>query len=359
MKSWRNLFFSTVTVILVLGSVCFIGCSKEEPTLIPIRVGWQTSWVPQAQLAMVLKRTNLLHLNGLRGEFSGFTYGGPLAEAALADKVDTLFAADQPAINLIARGAKWKIVSKCTHFRDALLVPLASPVMNVTDLRGKKIAVPFGSGAHRIVLELVREAGLDPAKDLTLVNVDVTEINAIVQAGPVDEVNALWRGEIAAAANWDPNIADFEEKKLARVLVEKPLFGVTAMSEKFIHTNPQAAVAFIKALQEAVFYYGKHETEANTWYSQELNIKLSPIVLSRSASFDQNLKADSVDKVVLSFTAAEIQVLQNSSDFAFGAGLIKTHPVAKDIVDTDLIARAKKSLAGDKFNPETVRPVTQ
>ena len=98
--------------------------------------------------------------------------------------------------------------------------------------------------------------------------------------------------------------------------------------------------------------YRKHEAEANTWYSQELNINLSPQVLSRSASFDKNLKADSVDKVDLSFSDAEIQVLQNSSDFAFGAGLIKTHPVAKEVVDTNLIDVARQRLrSSDRVGP--------
>jgi ABC-type nitrate/sulfonate/bicarbonate transport system substrate-binding protein len=357
MKVCKLVVLSAVIAALAITSFFLVGCTKKQEPLTPIRVGWQTSWVPQAQLAMVLKRTNVLQLNGLQGEFKGFTYGGPLAEAALADQIDTLFAADQPAINLIARGANWKIVSKCIDFRDALLIPIDSPVSKVADLRGKKIAVPFGSGAHRIVLELLTEAGLDPAKDVTLVNIDVTEINAMIQGGAVDEAKSLWRGEIAAAANWDPNIADFEEKKLVRVLLEKPLFGVMAMSEKFIQANPQAAVNFVMALHEAVFYYGKHEAEANTWYAQELNIQLSPQVLSRSATFDQNLKADSLANVVLSFTDSEIQILQNSSDFAFAAGLIKTHPLAKEVVDNILINQAQQRLRSSDKATSLVQPV--
>src|SRR5262245_50571137 len=91
-----------VLLLLVIG-IQLAACTGEKtnsgPT--PIRIGWQTAWVPQAQLAMVLKNTKFLESNGLRGEFKSFSYGGPLSEAALADQIDVLFAADQPAINLI------------------------------------------------------------------------------------------------------------------------------------------------------------------------------------------------------------------------------------------------------------------
>ena len=332
-----------VLLLLAVG-IQLAACTGEKtssgPT--PIRIGWQTAWVPQAQLAMVLKNTKFLESNGLRGEFKSFSYGGPLSEAALADQIDVLFAADQPAINLIARGAKWKIVSKSIYFRDSLLVPVDSDSQTVADLRGKNIAVPFGSGAHRIAIELLTEAGLDAEKDVKLINLDVTEIAAMIKANSAGGGSKVWRGDIAGALIWDPHIAEFEQKKLARVLAEKPLFGVTAMSEKFMQANKAAAASFVRTLQESLFYYALHGPEADNWYAQEVKIDFDRNILRRSASFDQNLKAESIDRIDISFTDADIRTLQNSSDFAFKAGLIKTRPIAKDIVDTDLIGATVK-----------------
>jgi ABC-type nitrate/sulfonate/bicarbonate transport system substrate-binding protein len=327
-----------VSLLLVVPA----SCGRKQTSLPLIRVGWQTSWATQAQLAMVLKHTNIPELNGLRVELRGFQYGGPLGEAALAGQIDTLFAADQPAINLIARGAKWKIVSKCIGFRDALMVPAESSAKGVADLRGKKIAVPFGSGAHRIVIELVKEAGLDVQKDVTLVNLDAAEINATVQGGVVDKEKQTWRGEIAAVASWDPSIAQFEDQKIARTLVEKRLFGVTAMSEDFMKANPKAAEVFLRVLHMALWYYGKHPEQADTWYTQEINISLKPAILRRSASYDENLGATTPGQIDLSLSEADIAVLQASSDFAFGSGLIKTHPVAKSASQNGHAERARR-----------------
>jgi len=125
------------------------------------------------------------------------------------------------------------------------------------------------------------------------------------------------------------------------------------MSEDFMKANPKAAEAFLRALHQALWYYGKHPEQADTWYTQELNISLKPAILRRSASYDENLGATIPDQIDLSLSEADIAVLQASSDFAFGAGLIKTHPVAKEVVDAELLARAKQSLLKEK--PDTTR----
>ena len=61
------------------------------PALQPIRIGWQTTWATQGQLAVILMKTDILKNLGFEPEFVGFSYGGPLNEGALAGEVDVLF----------------------------------------------------------------------------------------------------------------------------------------------------------------------------------------------------------------------------------------------------------------------------
>ncbi len=90
--------------IIVLGSIFSILLKERESTdsavknLTQIRIGWQTPWATQGQLTQVLKHTDILKNNHIVGDFKGFSYGGPLNEAALANEVDVIFTADQPAI---------------------------------------------------------------------------------------------------------------------------------------------------------------------------------------------------------------------------------------------------------------------
>ena len=70
---------------------------------VPIRIGWQIPAVTQAAIVQVLKRTDVLAIHGLDPSLVPFSYGTPEVEAALAGKLDALFAGDQPTINLVAR----------------------------------------------------------------------------------------------------------------------------------------------------------------------------------------------------------------------------------------------------------------
>ena len=77
---------------LILGllfvSLLLVSCAQEIDTFsaqqtdtTPIRIGWLVSWGTQGQIAQTLKHTDILEKNSLQGEFKGFSYGGPLAEA--------------------------------------------------------------------------------------------------------------------------------------------------------------------------------------------------------------------------------------------------------------------------------------
>jgi ABC-type nitrate/sulfonate/bicarbonate transport system substrate-binding protein len=192
------------------------GCEKQNShpqpqTTVPICIGWQTGWATQGQFAEVLKRTDILERHGLAGDFKGFSYGGPLNEAALAGEVDVIFTADQPAATLIARGAKWKIVARLIDFRACLIVPPDSPAKTTADLRGKTVAVPYGSATHRIVLSMLKKAGLTPGANVKLRNLDILEQSALAQTSS----GGRW-GEVDVLASWDPTVAPGDQETRAR-----------------------------------------------------------------------------------------------------------------------------------------------
>lgn len=151
--------------------------AEETDSSAPIRIGWQIPAATQGQLLQVIKRSNLLHIHGLDPSLVPFSYGGPQVEAAFAGELDVVFAGDQPVINLIARGGKWKIVARLYEDRVSIMIPPNSPVANVQELRGKTVASPFGSIAHRDAFLLQQAAGLDPAKDVSNQDFDILDIS--------------------------------------------------------------------------------------------------------------------------------------------------------------------------------------
>ncbi len=55
----------------------------------------------------------------------------------------------------------------------------ADPVL----LKGKTIALPMGAAAERITVAALKKAGLDPAKDVKILNLDIREQGPLVLGG--------------------------------------------------------------------------------------------------------------------------------------------------------------------------------
>lgn len=300
-----------------------------------IRVGWQTGWATQGQLAQVLNRTNILERHGLAGEFKGFSYGGPLNEAALAGELDVIFTADQPATTLVARGGKWKIVARLIDFRACLIVPPDSSAKTTVDLRGKTLAIPFGSGTHRIALSMLKSAGLTPDTDVKLRNLDILEQASLAQT----DSGGRW-GDVDAMASWDPTVALLEWKKLARVLESRPALSVVVMSEDFIKKNPEAVVRFLKAYRLAYAYYGTHQQQANAWFVEATKTDIPSAVLDAAAAFERNMKAKSVADVQVSLSDPEIAIIQEGADFGLSQKLTARSPRMSDAIDQSFLNSA-------------------
>lgn len=347
-------YLSAIGVLLFLLMLSACGNNAPEQRaaeLVPIHIGYQTAWTGQGQIAHVLKRTNILELNGLKGEFTGFTYGMPLSEAALAGEVDVGFAADQPIVSLLARGGKFKVVARIPNGRAAIIVPLESDIRTIADLKGKILAIPFGSSTHRIALGMLRDAGLDPDRDLKIINMDITEQAGVVSAG----TDKQWKGAVDALASWDPNILIFENKGFARVLKQEVALGFAYLSEDFIQQHPEATVAFIKSFIEAYYYYVTNQAQANQWFAEEARIQFDPALLDVAASFEPNMQAKEITDIDVRLTENHLAQMRAGAEFAYSRKLITAKPDLEQAFDTALVDQAEKLIAEEPLEWSNVR----
>lgn len=329
----------TCLVVGILLGFPAMGCSKKPETAakpsVPVRIGWQIPLATQGQIVQVLKRTDLLETHGLQAGFVPFSYGGPQSEAALAGELDVMFVGDQPAVNLIARGGKWKIVSRLFYTKTAIMVPPGSPVQKMEDLRGKTVASPFGSVAHREAILKEQAAGLDADKDVRNINLDILEISNLVQAGGENS----W-GKIDAVGVWEPSTSLFEFKNMARTIDYTRTLGVVAISDDFITKHPEAAVQFLAAVLKAWAYFAAHTDQVNQWYIDDARLGYTPDVLAMAAKVEPNHSAISLKGIDLSLTEEHIATLERAAAWSFERGFTKTKPQMRLAVDTSLLARA-------------------
>ncbi|MEH6607004.1 MAG: ABC transporter substrate-binding protein, partial [Pseudomonadales bacterium] len=308
---------------------------------VPIRIGWQIPAATQGQVLQVLKRTSVLEAHGLEPSFVPFSYGGPQVEAAFAGKLDVFFSGDQPAINLIARGGRWKIVARLFDDGLGIIVPPNSPIQNVQDLKGKTVASAFGSVAHRDAFMEQEAAGLDPHKDVVNKNLDILEIRNQVQAGG----NGSWNG-VDAALVWDPILSRFKQEGLARSITSGRYLGVVAVSEAFIDDHPEAVSQLLVALMRSWDFFSRHPDRVMEWYIDDARLDYSPESLV-SARLDTNFSASSLNEVSLELTPEYLATLEAAAAWArdSGEGSIQV----SDAVDTGLLDTAMELVANNQY----------
>lgn len=288
--------------------------------LMPLRIGWQTTWATQGQLAVLLQNHSWLNEQGFEASFVGFSYGAPLNEGALAGEVDVLFTADQPALVLCNKDPDWGAIGRLMYNRVGTLVPASSQVQEATELQGANVAIPIGAAAHRETLAAVKGA------QLNIYNMGVQEIAALVSAG---EKEGKW-GDIDAVSAWDPVLAELETKYQARAVDYGQVTSLIMMSDRYKSKYPEAAEKFGLAFEQAYLSFQKDPQKAHQDFMAHSQLSTSVEALDLAASIEPNLKEGA--KIRLHLTEDDLYNLQSAADFMTEVNILKQALDAKSCI---------------------------
>jgi sulfonate transport system substrate-binding protein len=174
------------------GSVSNAKATTNEPTFV---VGQQESGI-----VSLSKDINAFKGAPYHVKFSYFPYGPPEVAAAAAGKIDVADLGDVPPITGASHNLPFKLVAaevppSYKQVGDYIVVPKGSSVTSVSQLKGKSIAVPFGSSANGFALDAIEAAGLTPST-VKLVNLAPAAAQTAFQSGSVDAL-ALWNPQVS------------------------------------------------------------------------------------------------------------------------------------------------------------------
>ncbi|WP_439572669.1 ABC transporter substrate-binding protein [Phreatobacter sp.] len=138
------------------------------------------------------------------------------------------------------------------RINDGLIVANNSPIKSFQDLRGKSLGHLPGIQWRTISRHMVRKAGLDPDKDIRLVELAVgLQVQAVI-AGSVDATLSLEPvGSIAVALG--------EAKRamtnpVAGIIADPFYSGVSLLTTKFIKDRPAVARRMVEVLDQATAF---------------------------------------------------------------------------------------------------------
>jgi aliphatic sulfonates family ABC transporter substrate-binding protein len=182
--------------------------SPRAPALAaPIRIGYQ-----KLGLLMLVKGYGMLdatlHARGQRVEWVEYDGGMQIVDALRSGELAAGVLGDWPAVSAQAEDVPivYFAAEPPAPRGIGLIVPERSHVIQVADLRGKRVAVNRAAQAHYLLLRALEEVGLDPAE------------LEILFATPEQAMHAFRAGEIDAWAIWDPWLSSAKLDFGARVL---------------------------------------------------------------------------------------------------------------------------------------------
>ncbi|UTD30099.1 sulfonate ABC transporter substrate-binding protein [Bradyrhizobium sp. WD16] len=181
---------------------------------------------------------------GYSVNWTEFPSGPPILEAINVGSIDFGNTGEAPPVFAQAAGAPIRYVAyePPAPKGEAILVPKASALTKVAELKGKKVAFNRGSNVQYLVVKALEKAGLAYG--------DITP----VFLAPADARAAFERGSVDAWAIWDPYQAAAEVALEARVLADGT--GIVAntqfylAAQKLLDTDPKVVDVVLDALRE-------------------------------------------------------------------------------------------------------------
>ena len=317
-------------------------CAPAKADGIRMTLGYQSLWAGVGEIFETLRHTNILDLNGIEAEFKTFTYGGPLGEAAVAGHIDNALGADAPVLRVYARKPGFRVVCRAHDWRWAVLVRSDVAAESLADLRGKTYSAPFGTTVFpRSVRHMIAAGIADPFREMKIINQDIAEQTAALQAGAVD-----------AVSSWDPTVERLVTTGLARILYqnrEGEGLSWLALSGDFLEKyGEEGAVRFLKSWIMAAWWASNNIEQAQGWFSG--TSRLPAELLEAARRSDRYLRSPVAEIGDLDFTITtdEVKDAQGVMDFLLERKLLANAVDVSAAVDMSYLARARREIAEGK-----------
>ena len=205
-------------------------------------------------------------------------------------------------------------------YYDYLLVPGNSSVKSVEDLKGKRVCIRQGPSDFVIGSLFFKKLGIDPEKDILM-----------IQMHPKQQLDALKMGQVDAVLTVDPDATVTIERLGARLLlpfyrgkVFNPYPSTSnSVTTKFWEQHPSAVRKFATALKRAV-----------------RDIEKDPVAAKRILPKFTAIDVDIADKINIPEFAIDpgplLHKIQVVADTYYAHGL---NPVKVDVMDLFLTAK--------------------
>ncbi|WP_335944198.1 ABC transporter substrate-binding protein [Pseudomonas sp. G166] len=330
----RSLLAFSLSVAALAGSA-FAVAGEEKP----LRVGYVFAMANAP--ALIADKQGYYREQGLNVDLKALGDGPVIQQALAAGELDVAYVGTPPVYQWFSRGLQSRILAKVNYGQAAVIVDAKSPITRLDELKGKKLAgVKKGSGMDVLLRGYVlkEKAGLDPDKDLDIIDMPPGNMNA-----------ALERGIVDAAFSWEPFVSQSVLRGSSRILLDVnqalpnyPWYVVIALP-KTLQERPDDVVKLLRAHRKAIAFLNEHPVESNRLIAEAFKLEavqgtdgktIAPEAIIAQARNRLGWSAD--------LQAADIQFIQRLMNDSHDLGFIDTTLKTEQIVDTSYLEQASR-----------------
>jgi taurine transport system substrate-binding protein len=230
-----------------------------------IRIGYQV--IPNAELMLKAMKTVEKTFPRSEVKWQRFDSGRDINTAMASQEIDLGLLGSTDAAIGIANQIPYQIYFLHNPVGNNEALVAKSYIKALPDLKGRKIAVPFGSTSHFSLLSALEELGLQ-SDEVSLLNKQPSGIIAAWQ-----------QEEIDAAYVWQPILTKLVSAKGRVLLSTKDLYqrgistaDVSVVQRDFIAQYPAVVKTYVRLLDQARKFYQEQPRQAVAAIAPELDL---------------------------------------------------------------------------------------
>lgn len=255
----KRVGIAVVVLALVLGAALEV--PAQQP--LKIRLGVHTALMGAPDVIAI--REGYFKQEGLDVEWRRFFLGKEGRDAMIAGAIDINSTAPTPFLIGLEKGLPYSAVAVNSLFcgSNFVVVRKDSDINNLSQLKGKKIALPKGTITEYVLLtRALPSSGLKPG-DYEVANIPDAK----------DRIPSLAAKAVDAAAVTDPYVAVAEKEGIVRPIENfckyDPMPFMLTMTNKAIKENPDAVVAYLRGWLRGIKLLKEQPEKAAEIYTAE------------------------------------------------------------------------------------------
>jgi len=242
------------------------GCGKQSGDTV-VNIGYQV--IPNTEAIVKSMGWHEETIKGAEVKWHSFDSGRDVNTALASGSIDIGLLGSTLVANGISEGLDYQVIwiADVIGANEALVVKKSAGINSMEDLKGKKIAVTFGSTTQYTLLGGLKANGIDPS-----------EVN-ILDMQPPDMLAAWTRGDIDGGYVWHPTLQKMLDDQgqiliTSGDLVEKGIVtaDVIVVRNEFAKQHPEVVQDYIASQIRAVELYRNNPDDAIAAVAKEFNI---------------------------------------------------------------------------------------